>query len=304
MANTSAVPVVIFVYKRVDTLEMLISSLLSNEESSTTDLIIFSDGPKNIGEVSKVQDVRNFAKSIKGFHSVKLQSREENLGLAGSFLTGVSEIFTTFDKAIFLEDDNLVSSSFLAFMNSALRRYELTNNVGCVTGFSFPITRLQQKPYFLLGAETWSFGTWKRVWDDFEMDSIKLKTMIEQTNKQKKLDMYGFKFYEMLEMQIRGEIDSWGVRWWANAVLKDLLCLYPSSPFCINTGWGPKGTHIQSKSKMHSDISKLQVGRDFKWPSKVHASSLMGLNLKSFNSLVSMKSLLYQIGLSLRRKGL
>jgi glycosyltransferase involved in cell wall biosynthesis len=300
----TTIPVVIFVYKRVENLEKLISSLLKNMESNQTDLIIFSDGPKDLTEAPKVEEVRDFVKRIQGFKSIRLEARDKNLGLANSFLTGVSEIFTTYDRAIFLEDDNLVSPNFLFFMNSALEKYELTLDVGCVTGFSFPVARIHRRPYFLLGAETWSFGTWRRVWDEFETDSLKLKTRLDLASKQNKMNMYGFNFYQMLEMQIKGEIDSWGVRWWANAVLNDLLCLYPATSYCINTGWGPEGTHFQNKSKMHSDFFRFREIKNLRWPHEVRASNLALLSLRLFNGLTALKGFLYQIGLSLRGKEL
>jgi hypothetical protein len=47
----------------------------------------------------------------------------------------------------------------------------------------------------------------------------------------------------MLEAQIRGEIDSWGVRWWTSAFLKDMYCLYPHLPLCVSIGYGEESVH-------------------------------------------------------------
>jgi len=302
MNNSDQIPVVIFVYKRLDTLKSVIASLLENEEAPTTDLIFISDGPKNSAESTRVDEVRRYILDLKGFQSVKLESNEINLGLANSFLSGVTKIFLNYDKAIFLEDDNYVSKNFLFYMKSALLKYENVVNVGCISGFSYPTPILKRKPYFLKGAETWSFATWKRVWSSFETDPSKLKSEIDRSSKKRDLNMYGFDFYKMLGMQIAGEIDSWGVRWWSNAVCKDLLCLYPAKPHCVNIGWGLDGTHIQSKTRMLSSVSKLETKRDSVWLNKIRPSKSMHAYLRMFNAKEKIKSIIYIALTSSNRK--
>jgi len=293
MNSANQVPVVIFVYKRLSTLKKVIESLLENKEASTTDLIFISDGPKNSTEAPLVDEIRGYILDIEGFQSVKLESNEINLGLANSFLGGVTRVFLNYEKAIFLEDDNYVSKNFLFYMKSALLKYENDSKVGCISGFSYPTPFLKRKPYFLRGAETWSFATWRKVWNSFEMDPVKLKSQIDRTNKKRVLNMYGFDFYKMLEMQIAGEIDSWGVRWWTNAVCQDLLCLHPAKPHCVNIGWGPDGTHLDRKTVMHSDILELETNRNLIWLNKPRPSQIMHVYLRIFNSIQKLKSILY-----------
>lgn len=302
MNNNDQIPVVIFVYKRLNTLKNVIESLLENEEAPNTDLIFISDGPKNSAESKLVDEVRRYILDLKGFQSVKLESSEINLGLANSFLGGINKIFLNYEKAIFLEDDNYVSKNFLFYMKSALLKYENVVNIGCVSGFSYPTPFFKRKPYFLKGAETWSFATWKRVWDSFETDSAKLKSEIDRSNKKRDFNMYGFDFYKMLEMQIAGEIDSWGVRWWANAVCQDLLCLYPAKPHCVNIGWGLDGTHIRSKTRILSSVSKLEAKKDLIWLNKPRPSQLMHLYLRIFNAIEKIKSTIYITLASSNRK--
>jgi len=64
--NKDLVPVVIFVYNRLDTLEKLISSLKLNPEFENSEVIIFSDGPKNnLEDEKKVSNVRNSLCDLK-----------------------------------------------------------------------------------------------------------------------------------------------------------------------------------------------------------------------------------------------
>ena len=252
-------PVVLFVYRKLDNTKRVVDSLKNNPESKYSQLIIFSDGPKGEHDIAEVEKVRSFLLTISGFLSINIIIRDHNLGLSNSLITGITETLRKFESAIFIEDDSLLSPFFLNFMNSALDKYENFENVICISGYSYPQYPKPKTPYFLLGAETWSMGTWRRGWANFENDSDKLIERLYRRKLKSKLNMYGFNFYELLLSQQRGEIDSWGVRWWASAVCENLLCLYPPEPHCINIGFNEFATHtknIDPTASMETELSK------------------------------------------------
>jgi len=49
-----------------------------------------------------------------------LTERKSNIGLAKNIISGITEIINAKEKAIILEDDVVVSSTFLNYMNDAL----------------------------------------------------------------------------------------------------------------------------------------------------------------------------------------
>ena len=53
-------PIIIFAYKRIGHLKLLIESLKKNQECPNSELIIYSDGPKDDDEVKKIIHVRIF----------------------------------------------------------------------------------------------------------------------------------------------------------------------------------------------------------------------------------------------------
>ena len=75
-------PIVIFVFNRVKHLSMLIESLKNNREAKYSNLFIFSDGPKTDEDITKVDQVRKYLKSIKGFKSIEVFEQDSNLGLS------------------------------------------------------------------------------------------------------------------------------------------------------------------------------------------------------------------------------
>ena len=246
MSSRALAPVVIFTYKRLPILRRVVDSLLANSESAASDLIVYSDGPKTPRDQEAVEEVRAYVRELRGFKRIELRFRERNMGLAQSFISGITETLRDHERAIFLEDDNLLSPHFLSFMNDALERYAADSRVICVTGYAFPIWPRQQAPYFVRGAETWSMATWRRGWANFNADAIALRQGLDALGLRVALDRSGFRFYQMLQKQINGEIDSWGVRWWVSAFLAGLYCLYPHEPLCVSIGYGADSVHTPS----------------------------------------------------------
>jgi len=269
MNTKNLAPVVLFTYKRLPILKRSIESLLLNKECSLTDLIVYSDGPKTKSDEEGVNSVRVYLKKLKGFKSITFIFRDKNLGLAESFIQGITETFVTHEKAIFLEDDNFVSKHFLSFMNDALNHYKNNEKVICISGYSMPIKPEQKEPYFVRGAETWSMGTWRRGWKYFCADAKKLASDIEARGLSKKFDEDGFGFGQTLQNQIRGKVDSWGVRWQASAFLNGLYCLYPHIPLCISIGFGVDSVHCSEYSPSFRKPEDLSIYPITDFPNEV-----------------------------------
>jgi hypothetical protein len=266
-----------------------VESLLLNKECSSTDLIIYSDGPKTKNDINELVEVRSYLKTLYGFKSIKYIFREKNLGLAESFIQGITETLNQHEMAIFLEDDNFLSPYFLSFMNKALDYYKDNEKVICVSGSSFPIKNEQKEPYFLRGAETWSMGTWRRGWKYFCADAKKLAEEIQNHGLSKKFTENGFPYDETLRNQIRGRVDSWGIRWLASAFINDKYCLYPHIPLCVNIGFGADSVHNAVYSPSMRNPSDLSKGPIDIFPDIVTEKKEVSIEIKRMN-----KALPYQ----------
>ncbi len=240
-------PVVLFVYKRLDSLKKCISSLKDNNLAILTPLIIYSDAARS-GEEKAIEEVRSYIKEITGFKSLKLIFREGNYGLSRSILSGIDDVFLEYESVIILEDDIVVSREFLYFMNYALNRFEKDKNIGSINSYtevSF------NSPYIALGADCWGWATWKNRWVNFEKNS---NILFEQINRSQKLKKeiirrsHGI-FYNMLIDQIRGNIDSWAIRWYMYNFINNLHGIYPPKSLINNIGADNLATHNQLKTK-------------------------------------------------------
>jgi len=237
-------PIALFTYNRPRHTQQTVEALLTNAEAKGSDLIVFSDGKKDSLSSPKVDDVRQYLKTIEGFKSVRIVEREENLGLAQSIISGVTEVVNEYDRIIVLEDDLLTSPYFLKYMNDGLSLYEHDERVISIHGYNYPIKETLPNAFFIKGADCWGWATWKRGWDLFESDGCKLLNELKRRKMLERFDLFGaYDFSGMLRQQIAGKNQSWAVRWYASALLQDKLTLYPGITLVQHIGSDGTGTH-------------------------------------------------------------
>jgi len=124
-------PIVLFVYNRPDHTQKTLDALAQNELAKESVLYVFCDGAKpnsSQNQVEKIKETREIIKLEKqkiregkgNFKNVIITQQSQNLGLADSILSGVTQIITKYGKVIVLEDDIVTSTGFLQFMNESL----------------------------------------------------------------------------------------------------------------------------------------------------------------------------------------
>jgi glycosyltransferase involved in cell wall biosynthesis len=245
ITNTASyAPIALFVYNRPDHARQTIEALKENELSVESDLIIFADGPKNSGAQAKVNEVRELIKNVSGFRSLTIHESPNNKGLANSIIDGVTKVCEEYGRIIVLEDDLVISPWFLKYMNDALDLYENDSRVISVHGYMYPVKERLPETFFLRGADCWGWGTWKRGWDNFESDARILLVQVESSQLEKEFNYDGaYDLLSMLRAQVRGKVNSWAIRWYGSAFLKNKLTLYPGKSLVLNIGIDGSGTH-------------------------------------------------------------
>ena len=243
-------PVALFAYRRPDHLRRALVSLAANPDADQTALNIYCDGAKSATEREAVEQVRQIARGVQDlgiFQSVRVIERDHNMGLAESVISGVTQTLEGHDRVIVMEDDLVVSSDFLEFMNQALELYAINEEVISIHGFMYSVPPVLPQTVFLRGADCWGWATWRRGWELFESDSRKLLKELDKSPDRAQFDFDGaFPYRQMLKDQSEGTIDSWAVRWYASAFLANKLTLYPGQSLVENIGQEGSGTHSQS----------------------------------------------------------
>lgn len=271
----SLTPVVLFVYNRPDHTRQTVEALRKNEQSKDSDFFIFSDAPKKPEAVETVREVRKYIRTINGFRSVNIIERDRNLGLANSVIDGVTRLCNEYGKVIVLEDDLVTSPYFLHFMNQALERYWNEPQVMQISGYMFPVeVERADETFFMPFTTSWGWATWQRAWEHFNHSEADYQILKKDRDRRKAFDLGGAHFYyKMLESQLRGEIDSWAIRWYLCVFMRQGLVLYPPRTLVENIGFDGSGTHRETRivAKYHTAGSEDAV-KTITFPERVAIS--------------------------------
>ena len=253
-------PILLFVYNRLIYTRITVESLKKNEFASESELFIYSDAAKTEKDKKLVAEVRDYIGIVNGFRKVTIIEGDQNKGLALSITSGVTEILNKYDRAIILEDDLELSPYFLKYMNEALTLYENENEVISIHGYVYPVKKKLPETFFLKGADCWGWATWKRGWELYEDDAHTLFSEITSKNLKDEFDFNrSYPYTKMLKKQIKGEINSWAIKWYASAFINNKVTLYPGRSLVRNIGTTESSTHFEVTKVYEVDLSEDPV---------------------------------------------
>jgi GT2 family glycosyltransferase len=239
-------PVVLFVYNRPEHTRRTLEALKNNDLACESKLYIFADGLKadaSEEDQQRLQAVRSLIREKSWCGAPEIIESDTNKGLAHSIRSGITQVLDKHDRVIVLEDDLETSPGFLAYMNEALETYKDENRVFQVSGFMVRNRPWAPPTGFLRVSTSWGWATWRRAWDHYRHDAPALLKEVAKKGKSA-FDLEGFSFHvDELERNVRGDLNTWAVRWYASIFLNDGLCLYPRKSLVRNLGFDGTGTH-------------------------------------------------------------
>lgn len=242
-------PIVLFLYARPDHAQKTLDALSRNLGAKESDLFIFCDGPKKESVKEAVAQVQQLAREEtrkSHFRNVYVTVSEINKGLAKSIIGGVSTVLNQYGKCIVVEDDLITSNCFLKFMNDCLEYYENRKNIFAISGFTYPLKALKRYPhdvYLSYRACSHGWATWIDRWKLVDWDVKDFPQLSRSVSKRRKLNRGGNDMYRMLRHQMRGERDSWAIRFCYAQSKHDMLAVYPRETLVRNIGFDGTGTH-------------------------------------------------------------
>lgn len=256
-------PIALFTFNRPRHTQQTLDALAANVGAKESMLYIFCDGAKEnsaVETLQKIEEVRAIAHKENRFKKVIVTEHSANKGLANSIIDGVTDLLNRNESIIVLEDDLITSPYFLQYMNDALHLYDSNPDVACISGYVYPVKETLPETFFIKGADCWGWATWKEKWTVFEKDGQKLLSEIKNKKLTAAFDFENsYPYTEMLHNQTLGKNDSWAVRWYASAFLKNKYCLYPGMSVVQNIGNDGSGTHSGLSDKWIVDLAARRI---------------------------------------------
>jgi hypothetical protein len=292
-------PIILFVYNRPEHTQKTVEALQKNKLAKESLLYVFSDGPKGEGDVSKIKEIREYLRTIKGFKKVEIFESDKNKGLANSVISGVTKIINKHGRAIVLEDDLITSPNFLVYMNKLLNKYEKEKKIYSITGYNFP-EKIMKIPkdykfdvYFNPRAASWSWATWKDRWEKADWEIKDFENFKKSKKLQKKFNLGGEDMSEMLISQMEGKLDSWAIRWCYHHFKNKAFCIYPTESYVNNIGLDGSGVHCGVNYKYQNKNLSKTFG--LKTPSKIELNEKIVNNFKNIFYKNFAKKIFYKI---------
>ncbi len=244
---SSLAPIVLFAYNRPAHTLKTLEALSNNFYAQESELFVFCDGAKHLDDEHLVQNVRAVVRSKPWCGKMQVVERITNWGLANSIIDGVTKLCEEFGKVIVLEDDLVTSPYFLGYMNQALDLYTESGRVMQISGHMFPVdlkVDTDKDSVFLPYTSSWGWATWERAWKSFDRDAKAYTDLKQNKQLQYQFNLNGsYPYFNMLEDQLSGKINSWAIRWYLSVFMEEGLILHPAKSLVKNIGFDGSGTH-------------------------------------------------------------
>lgn len=248
-------PIAVFVYNRPQHARDALLSILSNPEASESLISVYCDGPRSSDDVEAVEATRQTVREI--VPRAERIERSTNLGLAESVINGVTRQCEEHGQVIVVEDDLVLSPVALGYLNLALERYRNEDRVMHVSAYMFPVQGELPSAFFYREATCWGWATWARAWAHFEPDPRVIRDRVRAESDVSEFNIRdSMYFWEMLEAQIDGRIDSWAIRWYGSMFLRGGLALHPWRSLVENHGFDGSGVHSAATTDFEVKLSE------------------------------------------------
>jgi hypothetical protein len=249
-------PVAVFTFRRPELTRQLFESLQANPEVRDTPVYVFSDGPRTTADAAAVAGTRELIRNLD-LPRLTIVERETNCGLAANIIDGVSRLCREHGQAIVLEDDLVLSPTFLRYMNEALARYRDAERVYHVSGYQYPVDlKARADAVFLPFINSYGWATWDRAWKAFDPEASGHRALVADRALRRRFDLGGnYIFFDILQEYMAGRVDSWAIRWYLSVFMREGLALYPAKSLVQNLGFGEDATHTRHASRQFTAIA-------------------------------------------------
>ena len=290
MDKGNLAPILLFTYKRLNTLQQTVAALQQNFLANQSDLFIFSDAAKNDSDKILVTEVRTYLKTISGFKSIHIIEADKNNGLATSIINGVTQVIKKYGKVIVLEDDLITSYNFLAFMNKSLEYYKNNPGIISISGYNMGVKEKKNINYpydifFAKRAASWGWATWSKKWDNIDWNIVDFKIFSKDKIKIKAFNEWGSDMFSMLRKQQLKKNDSWAIRYCYHQFKNNMFCVYPLNSKVRNIGFDIHATHTTQKYNRFDVSLDNSDNLDFNFTNKIILNDKIFKQFKALNGI-------------------
>lgn len=219
-------------------------------------LFLACDGPRNERDKEKIVECKKIVSNIDWECEVYENYSLKNKGCGKGPSEAISWAFDYVDKLLIIEDDCVPNLSLFPFMKEMLDKYENDTRIGFISGFNhFKEWETNENSYFFTKcAATLGWGTWKRVWDNYDYfvknindpyccELLKRELINKRAGKER------VKSWKMAASDsLSKKIDYWDIQFGFLKYTQSYLCIVPKKNLIYNVGIGEGSTHTEKSN--------------------------------------------------------
>ena len=244
-------PVIFIIFNRPDTTKQVFEAI---RKAKPPKLLVIADGPRqdHVDDFDKCNKTRAII-DVDWPCELITHYSDDNIGCKVNISSGLDWAFSKVDEAIILEDDCLPHPTFFRFCDEMLEYYRDDDRIAMISGdnFQFGKKRTNYSYYFSRYPHIWGWATWKRSWDNYDIDmkvwpEIRDGRWLEDVL-QSKLAAWYWRY--IFNSVFNGKTDSWGYPWTFSCWKQGEVSVLPNNNLISNIGSGVDALHTKNKDK-------------------------------------------------------
>ncbi len=245
-------PVVMISYNRPDWIQLSLNNVALAHGAVDHEIFVFIDGPRSEGDRILQDRICEIAVSYKQkLPKLNIIRRDRNYGCRGNIVDAISTVITQYGKVIVIEDDVLVSRTFLEYMDDALKFYKDDKKIWSINAYQSPELHIPKDyPYDIYLNPInlcWGWGTWKDRWEQVDFDMEDWPVMRTNSDMIARLNRSGRHILGMIESQFAGRLRTWDVQCTYHVIKNGLMSVEPRYQLSKNIGFSAQleGEHYK-----------------------------------------------------------
>ncbi len=223
-------------------------------------LFLACDGPRegNVADLQRTEECKAIVSDIDWECEVHTYYSDVNKGCGRGPSDAISWAFTYTDKLVILEDDCVADPSLFPYMEEMLKKYEQDERVGFISGFNhFKDWDCGGSSYcYTKTAATLGWGTWKRVWQQYDFylknaDDPYYGRLLEKELCHKRAGRARLGSWKQAARETANQkVNYWDIQFGFVKYSQSYLCIVPKSNLIYNIGVGAGSTHTENAKQV------------------------------------------------------
>ncbi len=228
-------------------------------------LYLTADGPRPGFPDDELlcKQTREIAGEIDWDCEVKTLFRDENAGCKNGVSAAINWFFSQEEEGIILEDDCLPANSFFKFCDTLLEKYRHDTRIRHITGCNLQFSNKwgDASYYFSNRTHVWGWASWRRVWDDYDLnldkyDGADIKQQMKNIYDD---DLVAESWANIFKELKAGKINSWAYPLDFANFFNNGLVIIPNENLVSNIGFSANATNTLRENDSYANIPLVEI---------------------------------------------